>query len=337
MGWKDLIGGKNDQRILPWVGGRMVYDSNRFWKLEGPLPLEFGWCTFAINGGKTATFVGPAEPDQEFIDRHKKTQGYLVDNRFIWDKAQVFPDPKWLLSQTRIVHLIEPGLPRFCRATVIGVGEDQGDKELIFIRQEFPQGSEEAVLLAYQDRKDSVRDIPGVTPALDLAFRWMTYQRADAERREKERLQRVEEEARKQEAKEKLQQALAKAGTGAGRRELAAQDFNAAAKAALSLTGSELLDARPGYNRNEMVVDYRFRHRRLQCVVNKATLQVVDAGICLTDHHTGEKGDTYFTLESLPAVVGRILDDNPALLYIRRGNDMGRNEYWGDEDDEEVD
>jgi hypothetical protein len=34
----------------------------------------------------------------------------------------------------------------------------------------------------------------------------------------------------------------------------------------------------------------------------------VDSGICLVDHGTGERGDTRFTLESLPGVVGEAMD-----------------------------
>jgi hypothetical protein len=50
-------------------------------------------------------------------------------------------------------------------------------------------------------------------------------------------------------------------------------------------------------------------------VVDRNTLQVVDSGICLTDHHTGEKGDAYFTLESLPPVVGQAMDEGVLVVY----------------------
>ena len=104
-------------------------------------------------------------------------------------------------------------------------------------------------------------------------------------------------------------------GTGAWRRALARRDFEAAAREALRLSGAELLDARPAYGRGEMIVQYRFRRRRLECVVDRATLRVSDAGICLTDEVTGERGDTYFTLESLPAVVGEAMDRSLLVVY----------------------
>jgi hypothetical protein len=181
--------------------------------------------------------------------------------------------------------------------------------------QEFPQGPEAEVQVAYQDRKESVDHVAGVTPALDLAFRWVSRQRLLAEEREREMERIRQEEERKRVAEEKLRQAMKDAGTGAGRRALAQRDFTAAAKAALALTGAELLDARPSYNRREMVVQYRFRNRRLECVVDKDTMRVVDSGICLQDHRTGVKGDTRFTLESLPTVIGEAMRTGKLVVY----------------------
>ncbi|MEQ1501229.1 MAG: hypothetical protein ABMB14_03320 [Myxococcota bacterium] len=103
-------------------------------------------------------------------------------------------------------------------------------------------------------------------------------------------------------------------GSGEGRRELAADDFEAAARAALALSGAELLDHHPGYERGEQIVLFRFRGRRFECVAD-AALRIVDSGICLTDHHTGEKGDTRFTLESLPGVIGEAIDNDVLVVF----------------------
>ena len=120
-------------------------------------------------------------------------------------------------------------------------------------------------------------------------------------------------------------------GTGPGRRTLAQMDFEAAAKAALKVGGAEYLDSHPGYGRREMVVQYRFENRRLECVVNTQTLTVIDSGICLTDHRTGEKGDTYFTLESLPAVVRQAIQLNKLVVYRHVGGDArDEDDDWDD-------
>lgn len=324
MGWQDLLSSPDDKRTLPWTGGRQVHDRDRTWTIEGKLPDEHGWNVFRISGGRKAELEGPADPDPDFENGHKLAKGYLVGDRLIPDGARVDPDPARLVDQTFPVFLVEPGLERFARAVA---ARTRGG--LVYVRQEFPQGPEAAVQVAYQDRRGSVAHVAGVTPALDLAFRWVSGQRLAAEEREREMARIRAEEERKRAAEERLRQAMRDAGTGAGRRTLAQRDFSAAAKAALALTGAELLDARPSYNRREMVVQYRFRNRRLECVVDKDTMRVVDSGICLTDHHTGVKGDTRFTLESLPTVIGEAMRTGKLVVYRHVDGDRG----YGDWDD----
>jgi hypothetical protein len=325
MGWQDLLSSADDERTLPWTGGKQVHDRERTWTIQGKLPVEHGWNVFRISGGRKAELKGPADPDPDFTTGHKVVKGYLVGDRIIPDDARVDPDPAKLIDQTFPVFLVELGLERFARASVA-----QTRSGLVYIAQEFPQGSETEVQMAYQDRKDSVAHVAGVTPALDLAFRWVSYQRLAAEERERE-MERIRvEEERKQVEAERLKQAMKDAGTGAGRRALAQRDFSAAAKAALKLTGAELLDARQSYNKREMVVQYRFQNRRLECVVDKDTLRVVDSGICLQDHHTGVKGDTRFTLESLPTVVGEAIRTGKLVVYRHVDGDRGYDDDWDD-------
>lgn len=312
MSWEDLLE-EGSEKVLPWYGSRRIHDADRTWTISGDLPPEHGWYLWNVGGGRKAVL---ANNELQYIDPYwadgQPTRcGYLVGDRFIPDNARVDPDPTKLVQQTIPVYCVEPGLDRFARATVV---RDR-DAHLVYLEQLFPQGPEEEVRRAFQDRKGDVSHVAGVTPALDLAFRWMTYQREQTEerRRELERI-RAEEEA-KRVAQERLEKAMRDAGTAVGRRTLATQDFEMAAREALRVSGAELLDVRDSYNRGEKVVQYRFRQRRLECVVEKTTLRVVDAGICLTDHHTGEKGDKYFTLESLPGVIGEAMDQDKLVVY----------------------
>lgn len=309
MSWEDLLS-SDGKRVLPWVDGRKIHDEGRTWSIQGELPPEHGWYEFDTSSGRKASLIGPAEPDPEFENGRRIVRGYLAGDRLVPDGVRVDPDPARLVQQTVPVFLVEPGLERFARA----VAAESGGK-LIYVRQEFPEGPEMEVQEAYQDRLPSVGHVAGVTPALDLTFRWISYQRLRAEERERQReLRRLAEERKKAE-EERLRQAMRDAGTGLGRRTLAQQDFKAAARAALAVSGAQLLDTMPSRARNEMVVQYRFRRRRLECVVDKNSLQVIDSGICLTDHHTGERGDTYFTLESLPPVVGQAMDEGVLVVY----------------------
>ncbi len=82
---------------------------------------------------------------------------------------------------------------------------------------------------------------------------------------------------------------------------MALENFAEGAKAALSVGGAEYLDHRSRGN-GEWVVKYRLEGQRFECICD-TSLRIVDAGICLTDHDTRERGDDYFTLESLPAVI----------------------------------
>ena len=344
MGWADLLS-EPEELVLPWVGGRVLSSQKRFWRLEGKFPPEFGWYRFEVSGGRKAKLLGPAEPDLEQVPHLLKVKGYLVGDRLIPDTARVDPDPDKLILQTRPVALVEPGLDRFARATVGTVVTDDLDEPvLIYLQQEFPQGPEGDVEMAYQDRKDSVVDVAGVTPALDLAFRWLSWLRLDQEARERAEALRRAEEEKQRIAEERLREAMKDAGTGAGRRALARVDFNAAARAALGISGAELLDARAGGARGEMVVQYRFRHRRLECTVNRETMRVIDSGCCFTDHH-GTKGDTFFTLESLPAVVAEAMAIGRLVVYRHAPGDnphgdhqyLDRNRVAAHEDDDDVD
>jgi hypothetical protein len=283
------------------------------------MPPEHGWYRFNVSGGRGAELASKElQPlDPAWGDGLRKLKGYLVGDRFIPDFARVDPDPSKLIQQTTIVYCVEPGLERFARATVVIDREDR----LVFLSQEFPMGSEESVTRAYQDRALSIAGIPGVTPPLDLAFRWLTYQRLQKEKRAEELRRLRAEEEKKRAEEERVAKLMKDAGTAVGRRALAGKDFEAAAREALRVSGAELLDVRQSYNRGEMVVQYRFQQRRLECTVEKTTLRVIDAGVCLTDHDTGEKGDTFFTLESLPGVIGEAMKLGKLVVWRHVGDD----------------
>jgi hypothetical protein len=303
------------------LGGRQIHGKSRTWTIKGRLPEEYGWFTFDTSGGRKAKLKGEADLDLEYADGQKTLRGILVGDRIILDDARVDPDPAKLIEQTEPVFCVERGLDRFTRATVVR------DKEgrLIYMQMEFPEGPEAEVLAAYQDRKDSVDDIEGVSPPLDLAFRWISYQRAAHEARlaELARLQ-AEEEAKMAE-EERQRRLMKQVGTAEGRRALAMQDFDAAAKVALAVGGAEFLDSQDGYNKGEKVVQYRFRNRRLECVCNAKTLRIIDAGVCL-DNHQGDadsKSDTLFSLETLPTVIDEVMDMGRLVVWRNVAGDPG--------------
>lgn len=329
MSWQDLLAKPDDSVTVPWTGGRVVRGDHRTFKLKGRQPTEFGWHRFAIERGRECRWKGEAEADWDLAEKFPTLIGYLVGNRMIPDGAKVIPDPAKIVEQSVEIHLVEPGLERFTRIKAIKYEDDR----YIYIGEEFPLGPEVAVNDAFQDRSESVTHIPEVTPALDLAFRLESWQRAEAdERRRQLELQRQREEAEAA-AAERRQQMQKLIGTGEGRRALAEVDFEAGARAALQVAGAELLDQRQSRNRGEFVVDFRFRNQRFQCVCDQQ-LRIVDAGICLINHGTGERGDRYFTLESLPGVIGQAINEHRLVRFRHVG---GEGNNWDENHDEDED
>lgn len=331
MSWQDLLAKPDESVTVPWTGGRVVRGDHRTFKLKGRQPPEYGWHKFTIERGRDCRWKEEAEADWDLADKFPTVVGYLVGNRMILDGSKVVPDPTKIVEQSVEVHLVEPGLERFARIKAIRYEDDR----YVYIGEEFPLGPEAAVLDAYQDRAETVTHIPEVTPALDLAFRLETWQREEAEERRRQlELQRQREEAEAAAAarRAELQKMI---GTGEGRRALAEVDFPAAASAALKVAGADLLDHRQSRNRGEYVVDFRFRNQRFQCVCDQQ-LRIVDAGICLINHGTGERGDRYFTLESLPGVIGQAINEGRLVRFRHVGGDRNNwDDRNGDYDEDE--
>jgi hypothetical protein len=312
MSWREILN-EDSRHVLPWLGFLRIHSADRTWTVSGNLPKERGWYSFNTGGSRWA-FLADKEPkpiNNTWVDGHNRLRGYVVGDRFIDDQASVDPDPARLIQQTNKLYCAELGLERFARASVVQDREGR----LVYVGQEFPDGPDAEAIRAYEDGAESIARIKGVTPALDLAFRWVTYQRKIAEERraEFERL-RVEEEKKLAEAA-RVAQMMKDVGTALGRRAVGQRDFSAAAREALRISGAELLDARESYNKGEMVIQYRFRQQRLECVVERDTLRVIDAGVCLADHETGFKGDRLFTLESLPGVIGEAIDLDKLVVW----------------------
>lgn len=327
MGWQDLLVKADETFTFPWTGGRELRTNGRVLTCKGRLPAEQGWHQFSITSPREARWKAVADVQpQTFFEGAKLLKGYLVGDRVILDSANgSVLDPLRIMEQTETAWLIEPGLERFARVSV----SRMTDGRLIYVGQEFPLGPEQEVTEAFQDRKDSVAHIPHVIPALDLAFRFERWARVEGERlrAEAERLAR-EEAARVALAERRA--GLARAlGTGEGRRAMALVDFEAAARAALLVGGAELLDWHNSRTAGEAVVQFRLQNRRFECVAQKETLRIIDAGICLVDHRTQERGDTRFTLESLPGVIAQAMREG--VLHVFRHVGGG---YDDDNDDD---
>jgi hypothetical protein len=328
MGWRDLLQTGDEAMVSPWLGGRELRSGARTWTIEGRLPREIGWYNFKLKGRK-ATLDKAADAAGDKLGF--EVRGYLVGDNIIGDDVRVDPDPAKIVAFSEPVALLDPGLGRFVRVVA---GRPFEGGPLVYKTQDFPRGPEDAVLQAYYDRAASVANIPDVLPALDAAFRMETWTRSETERRRAEaERERAAEEARML-AEERRRQLAEQLGTGEGRRAMAQIDFPQAARAALALGGAEYLDHKLGFTPGEMVVTFRLNRRQFTCSCDRTTLRIINAGICLVDHRTNEKGDTRFTLESLPAVI--LAADRDRVLVVNRhaGNEdfVPRDDEFNDDD-----
>lgn len=330
MSWRDLLA-KPTVYQVPWVGDREMFIGPRRFRIEGPLPTEEGWASF-ISDGPVLRLQGPCAPRTDHLMWQVK--GYLVGDHLVFDAGRLnrswCPRCNGFLQAgpafsgracgtchaetvpVERVHLLEP-LERFSR---ISAGRLYESGPLIFVQQEMPLGPEEAATLAYEDRTSL--DAKHVTPELHAAFAFATHQRTEVERRRAEaERRRLEAEARRQ-IEERRAGIVQRLGDAAGRREMARIDFPEAARAALAVGGAEFLDTRPA-RKGEHVVRFRFLARRFECVCNN-DLGILDAGICLNAHgddefEDGTKGDTWFTLESLPSVIKEAHESHRLVVF----------------------
>ncbi len=309
MGWRDLLTEEAETIVAPWMGGRSLHSDGRTRTIAGTLPCEHGWYQFQL-GPRRASFGEAATPQPETLGW--KQCGYLVGDRFVPDHAPAGQLRSHLAGRFARVHLLEEGLERFAR---IEVGALRAHGRLVYRGLAFPLGPEADVLSAFLD-KGSLCDVRGVIPSLQAAFDLECNARRRAEER-RERLVAERTAAAEAHAKAAHRRHLERQlSSGLGRRAMAAVDMHSAVAAALCVAGADLLDIRDA-GRGEHIVRYRLDGRRFECVCD-AELRIIDSGVCLTDDVTGEKGDTYFTLESLPAVI-RQADREGVLVVYRHG------------------
>lgn len=338
MGWADLLQ-QAEAVVAPWLGGRRIVSGVRSWTVDGPLPPEHGWYSFTVTGGRKARTNAPATADPELFDKSERVSGYLIGNRLIRDDVALELDSARIIEHTRVVCLLEPGLDRFSRILAA-----VHDERLVYLQPELPLGPEGEVLEAFEERRPSIDHVAGVTPALHMVYRWYRWWHDEQERQiraEEERIHREEEQRRREEeqqrreeeqarlrseraqaaererlAREALERRRQREARGRGRRTTSRTigSPREEAQRVLANAGAELLDYTQGRSSDQAVVTFRFLGRRFRSVVRVPGLRVVEAGICLTDSHSGERGDDRFTLASLPSVIAQAERQNQLVI-----------------------
>jgi len=256
---------------LPYFTGKSVCDDKLTYRLSET--LQPGWYQFR-KSGRYITAEGPIEPE---MDKWKlpRVTGYVMNGRLIANdfQARLFGLP------------VDEDLPKFTPVSA----RKWFDDHLLYEGQEFETEVETTVRNAFEEEQ-SIDAIKAVTPALAHTFVLESTQRAlarEAERRAREEVEREKQAAELARWQETLE----------GRISLA-----------LSHTGAELVNWRRSGPRNA-VVRYRLRGRRFECIIDTESLQIVDAGICLSGT------DEELNLSSLPSAVREAIESGQLHVF----------------------
>jgi hypothetical protein len=288
--------GRTEERVLAYLGGNVVVAEDRGLRVEPPMAP--GWWRFSV-AGRNATPVERVEAPEDVLARLPPVTGHWSGQRLVHGAAEA-----------ESLHLgPEDELPRFasCRARRWHSGD------LVFERLELESDAEEVARRAFEDRAPlaGATGIPGtLRAAFALAVVAEVSARAGvaaAPLEVRARLNDVAEEGwpAAAAALEALRREREAAAALARRRAVVrpepprpapARDPIERATAALSGSGAVLLDGRRLAD-GLVEVTYRFMGERFRAVVDGASLQVVDAGVCLSGH------DEELTLDSLPSVI----------------------------------
>ncbi len=256
---------------LPYFGGNSVCDDKRTYRVREP--LQPGWYQFCKSGRYLAveSTIAP-ELDAWKLPR---VAGYVFNRRLITNDSQA---PLFGLPQ-------DEDLPKFTPVS----GREWFDGHILYYGPEFETEVEARVRDAFEEER-SIEDIKGVTPALAHVVVLESTRRELA--REAERRAREEVERKKQAAElARWQETLE------GRISLA-----------LSHTGAELINWRRQSQR-QAVVRYRVAGRRFECVIDTESLQILDAGICLSGT------DEELNLSSLPSAVREAIESGQLHVF----------------------
>lgn len=308
--------GREEERVLPYLGGGFLHAAERRLRLAAE-PAAPGWYRFRIRG-REATPLGPAEP--QAVEALPTVRGHLVGERLVREGA--------LCEQLLFLPAEEPPRLAPCRARRWYSGE------LLFDTLDFESEAEEAARRALEE-DTPLAHLKGVPATLRAAFAYAVLEAASrrlgipaAPAELRPHLARVAELGRPEaeralgalaaeralaeremvELRQRRALAFRVEEAGRPRRDEEGGEV-ARAERALEAAGARLRNARALGNGNLEVI-FTFMGERFIAVVNGATLQVVDSGICLGH----PPRDELVTLESLPSVIKEAIDTGQLVI-----------------------
>lgn len=309
---------KPEEVVAPWFGGESIDLADRRLRVAAR-PERRGWFRFEVKG-RTARVVSEATPVE--LSSLPRVRGFFWSERLVSDGARA-----------ELLNLLpdeEP--PLFSPVTA----RRWHGGELLFDQLEFESEAEGHVRTALAAGA-SIKEVKGVSAPLRAAFAYALGQKearrlgtqvshaelkpsiqrlteGDAEAvihalmAERALAERELRELRERRAVEALRNEVQRAREARARNRHALEDrlFDALDAAGARLESHRRL----GEERVEVV--FRFMDTRFVSIVDAATLQVIDSGICLGH----PPRDDLVTLESLPSVIKEAIDTD-ALVILR--------------------
>ncbi len=298
--------GRTEERVLAYLGGGVVVAEDR--GLRVAPQVAPGWWRFSV-AGRNATPVARVEAPEAVLAGLPPVAGHWSGQRLAHGAGEA-----------ERLHLgPEDELPRFaaCRSRRWHSGD------LVFERLELEGEAEETARRAFEDRAPlaGAKGIPGT---LRAAFALAVVAEVSAQQgvpaaplEVRARLHEVAEggwpaaaaalEGLRREREAAAARARRRAMASEPLRPASPQDAVERASSALAASGAVLLDGRRLAD-GLLEVTYRFMGERFRAVVQAGSLQVVDAGICLSGH------DAELTLDSLPPVIREGSEDGVLVI-----------------------
>ncbi len=312
---------KPETLVLPYFGGTRVDAANRRYRIVGD--PEPGWWSFAIDR-RQATAVSPATPTDlsalPAVHGHW-VDGWLVANGKELERIALPPEDepaplaritgrRWysgelLLESTDFEDDAEIAARRALedRQPIGGVAAVVPSLRFAFgFAFGMAVAREEGIPVTLHELTPQVAAIAqaGRDAATPL-FASLIARRREAEREVQRRIEAAEAAARAEAelAAEREREAVLDAAARTARVVLPRRPRNPTdrADAALEAAGARMLSCRTTGHRSRLEVTFRIDGVRIISTVDATTLQVLDAGICLSG------SDRQLTLDSLPSVV----------------------------------
>ncbi len=315
---------KDDLLVLPYLGGPTVDAADRRLKVT---PFEPpGWYRFKVRG-RDAEKVEPADPPE--LGHLPAVHGFFFDGRLVSGGARAellflipgdeparfapitarrWPSGELLFDTSDFESEVESQV-REALATDLSLRAAKGVPAPLRAAYGYALFAQVAARVALPFSPAEVRPhlaavadegparAEAVLRALEAERVVARREMAEMERRRAERLAAAEVAAEREARQQRFAQH--------------ARDAEDRAARALDAAGARLeVSRRLGPLQLEVI--FRFMDQRFICLVDAATLQVIDSGICLGH----PPRDAWVTLESLPSVIKEAIDDG-ALVILR--------------------